>query len=233
MTDNSPLISFIISVYNDEHRITKALESVAAQSYKNIEIRIMDDASTDNTLKNIQNFASAYKNVYIYKNKENIGLTKSLNILIAESEGDYIARQDSDDISHYSRIKKQIDAVHKNNLDFCCTRAEINGKNKTIPGISFYLPKKFLIKYKNPFIHGTLLIKKKVIQEVSLYNENFYFSQDYKLMIDLIKNGYKFKTINERLYTLNLSDNISSNFTDQQRYYAKCAQKGIIPNSIV
>ena len=119
MTNNSPLVSFIISVYNDEHRITKALESVAAQSYKNIEIRIMDDASTDNTLKNIQNFASAYKNVYIYKNKENIGLTKSLNILIAESEGDYIARQDSDDISHYSRIKKQIDAVHKNNLDFC------------------------------------------------------------------------------------------------------------------
>lgn len=233
MTKNSPLVSFIISVYNDEHRITKALESVVTQSYKNIEIRIMDDASTDNTLKKIQHFASENKNVFIYKNKRNIGLTKSLNILLAESEGDYIARQDSDDLSHYNRIKKQIDAFNKYNLDFCSTRALVKDSKKTIPGISFYIPKKLLIKYKNPFVHGTLLIKKNVIKEVGFYNENYYFSQDYKLMIDLVKSGYKFKTLNEKLYTLNLSNNISENFSNEQKYYAKCAQKGITPNSII
>jgi len=229
MSKSQPLVSFIISVYNDEKRVSAALQSIVLQSYKNLEIRIVDDASTDNTLPIIQSFAKEYKNIYVYKNSENIGLTKSLNLLAPKTKGEYIARQDSDDISNPLRTEKQINAIFKYNLDFCTTRAVINNTNKTIPGKSFYIPKKLLIKYKNPFIHGSLLINKKVFKEIGLYDERFYFSQDYKLMIDLINKGYKFKIINEILYTLNFSDNISLNFKDQQNYYANCARNGINP----
>ena len=56
--------------------------------------------------------------------------------------------------------------------------------------------------YKNPFIHGTLMIKKKVIEKIGLYNEKFYFSQDFKLMRDLIDNNYKLSILNQPLYKL-------------------------------
>ena len=50
-----------------------------------------------------------------------------------------------------------------------------------------------MINFKNPFIHGSLLIKKNVLYEIGLYDERFFYAQDYKLMYDLIKSGYKIK----------------------------------------
>ena len=92
------------------------------------------------------------------------------------------------------------------------------------------IPKKILIKYKNPFIHGSLLFRKKSLEDIGCYDEYFYYSQDYKLIIDLIDNGCKYKILKEPLYILNMSDNISNNFKDKQEYFAECARKGIIPD---
>jgi hypothetical protein len=103
------------------------------------------------------------------------------------------------------------------------------GKNKIIPGKSYYLPKKIVMKKKNPFIHGTLLIKSSVINEVGLYNEKFYYSQDYKLMSDLLKNNYKLKIMKEPLYHLNMEGNISIKYKKEQEYYANCVKKDINP----
>ena len=104
-------------------------------------------------------------------------------------------------------------------------------KNKKIPGFSHYLPTRLVIRKKNPFIHGTLLIKKSVIDKVGLYDERFYFAQDYKLFSDLIKVGFKIKTINECLYYLNIENNISSNYSDAQSYYAECVRADTLPDS--
>ena len=230
MNENPPLVSFVISAYNDEELIINSLESVVSQTYKNIEILILDDASEDGTLLQIENFAKQHKNIRVYKNKKNIGLTKSLNLLIKEANGEYIARQDSDDFSNINRIREQINTMKELDLDFCGTRAVIKQNNKIIPNLSFYLPKSLLIKYKNPFVHGTLVFKKKVFEEVGGYNEKFYYSQDYKLIIDLIQKKYKFKIIKKPYYVLNYSDNISINFRNEQKYFATCARKGITPN---
>ena len=72
--------------------------------------------------------------------------------------------------------------------------------NKKIPGYSFYLPDKILIKFKNPFIHGTLLIKNSILKESGGYNEKFIYAQDYELFNRLIKAGYKYEVIREPLY---------------------------------
>ena len=99
-------------------------------------------------------------------------MTKSLNILINKSEGKYIARQDVDDVSSPNRFKEQL-FVEKFGLDAVTSRAKINGKNKKIPGISFLFTNSNLMQYKNPFIHGSLLIKKDVLNKVGNYNEDF------------------------------------------------------------
>ena len=63
------------------------------------------------------------------------------------------------------------------------------------------------------------------MEKIGLYNEDFYYSQDYKLMYDLIKKGYKYKYINEVLYNLNTINNISELKKTEQKYYADCVKK--------
>ena len=222
-TKEYPLISVLLSVYNDELNIKNSIESILSQSYKNIELLVLDDFSTDNTLNVISNIKD--KRLKILRNNENLGLTKSLNILINNSSGEILARQDSDDISLSNRLEIQYQNLTKNYLDACTTRAIVKGSLKSIPRFSHFLPIKFTIRFKNPFIHGTLMIKKSAIKEIGLYDENLIYAQDYKLFLDLINNKFKVKILNNKLYILNMENNISSLKREEQEMYFKRIKK--------
>ena len=229
MIKQSEKISVLISVFNGEKTINKSIESILDQTYNNFEILLMNDGSTDNTENILKEYADKFSDISYFENKKNMGLTFSLNFLIKKSNGTYLARQDADDISYRNRFQMQISTILKNNLDFCTSRALIKGTNKKIPGFSYFLPYQYLIKYKNPFIHGSLMIKKEVMNEIGSYNTKFKYAQDYKLFFDLIKKNYNFKTINEPLYELNMSNNISTNKKIEQEYFANCVRNGSEP----
>ena len=224
----NPLISVLLSVYNDDKNIKKSIDSILSQSYKNIELLVIDDCSSDKTYEIINEITDS--RIRIFRNKKNQGLTKSLNTLVKASKGQILARQDSDDISLPNRLELQYNELQKSQLDACTTRAYVKDSKRSIPRFSHLLPLGIVKKYKNPFIHGTLLLKKSIMEEVGLYDENFYYSQDYKLMKDLIKKNYKFKIINECLYFLNMKNNISSLNKDEQKYYSECVRKNIVPS---
>lgn len=225
---SNQLVSVIMGVYNNEYTVKNAIESILNQSYKNIELIITDDNSSDNSKSIIKNYLNQ-KNIKLIENKENIGLTKSLNQMIEASNGKLIARQDADDISLEKRIEVQVGQINKLNLDFVSSRAKNLQTNKNIPNISYNLPYKFLIKYKNPFIHGTLVIKKNVLLQLGNYDERFKYAQDYKLMIDAIDKNYKFKVLRKPLYLLNTKNNISNQYKDEQEFFANCARNRIDP----
>ncbi len=231
--NKQPLISVIMSAYNSEKTIESSVSSIINQSYKNFEIMILDDFSQDGTYNIIDNIKKDFNNIKLFKNNKNLGLTKSLNILLKESKGEFIARQDSDDISYSYRFEKQIEYILSKKLDGCSSRAKIMKTDKVIPNFSYYIPKKFLLNFKNPFVHGSLMIKKNVIMDVGMYNENFYYSQDYKLMRDLSVNNYTVKIMKDVLYELNMQDNISSIFTEEQKYFADCVRKNKNPKASV
>ena len=107
----SPKISVLMSVFNAEKSIEKSINSILNQSYENFELLIMDDKSTDNTGQILNSYSSFDERIKIYENMENIGLTKSLNILINKAQGEYLARQDSDDESDIRRFEKQINFI--------------------------------------------------------------------------------------------------------------------------
>ena len=222
-------ISVIMSAYNSEDSVENSITSILNQTYEDLELLIMDDASTDNTFKICESLKNKDQRIKLYKNKSNLGLTKSLNKLISLSSGEIIARQDSDDLSKKERIEKQLKFLEENNLDACTSRAKIMYSQKITPRFSLLLPKKLVIRYKNPFIHGTLFIKKNVLIENNSYDERFVYSQDYKLMSDLIKKNKKILIMNENLYSLNMENNISTLKTKEQYYYAKCVRKNISP----
>ncbi len=228
---NNPLVSVIVSTYNNSNFLEKSIQSVLDQSYKNIEILILDDKSTDNSKKILEEISNKHVNLKILHNDKNLGLTKSLNKLIALAKGEIIARHDTDDLSMSDRIEKQVSFLVDYNLDFCTTRAIKMNTTKKIPNLSFYFPPKLLIKFKNPFIHGTLAIKKKVLREVGGYNEKFIYAQDYDLFNRLINSNYDYDVIKKPLYILNTKNNISSLKKVEQSYYAECVRKNIKPDN--
>lgn len=229
---SNPKVTILLSVYNGEKHLSESIDSLLFQTYKNIEILIIDDNSNDATFDICKKYEESFNNIKVFKNLKNLGLTKSLNILIEHSSGTYLARQDADDISEATRIEKQIKFINKYKLDACTTRAFVMKQNKITPNKSVYMPKKLVMRFKNPFIHGSLMVKKRSILEVGKYNEKFYYSQDYKLMYDLIEKGYKVKIIKEPLYILNMEGNISIEKKDEQKYYAECVRRNTEPKNI-
>lgn len=220
-------ISVVMSVYNDQNNLERAIESILGQTYTNFEFLILDDSSTDDSLNIIQKY-SKDERVKIHINKQNLGLTKSLNILVNISEGKYIFRQDSDDISLPKRFEKQIEVLEKKEFRVCTSRAINPQNNKVIPGLSSWIPKKLIIKYKNPYIHGTLAIEKNLLQSLNNYDEEYYYSQDYKLYLDLISKNEKIFEMKEPLYLLNTENNISSKNKNVQKYFFKKALKNYV-----
>ena len=224
MTSSNELVSVLLSTYNSEETLGESIDSLLNQTYKNLEILISDDGSIDSTIEICKKFQLKDERILLFSNKKNIGLTKSLNNLAQKASGSLIARHDADDISLPDRIEEQIQFMNKKRLDAVTTRSLVKQNNKKRPGISFYIPDKLLINRKNPFIHGTLIIKKNVFQEIGYYDERFYYAQDYKLFYDLLNRGYKVKTLNKALYILNTENNISSENLERQNYYADCVR---------
>lgn len=223
------MISVLMSVLNGEKTLERSIKSILDQTYDDFEFLIMDDGSNDGTNEILNHYKSFDSRIRVFKNKENLGLTKSLNILAADANGEIFARQDCDDYSDKNRFKEQIKYLINDNFDVCTTRAKEIDKNRIIPGFSFYIPNSVILKLKNPFIHGTLFIKKSVFKECGSYDENFFFAQDYKLFLEIINKGFTIKNLREPLYYLNMKDNISSKFQSEQKYYFSCAKKGITP----
>tara|TARA_A100001015_G_scaffold301720_1_gene388964 strand:+ start:407 stop:1081 length:675 start_codon:yes stop_codon:yes gene_type:complete len=215
-------ISVIMSVYNDENNVANAIQSILDQTFDDFEFLIIDDCSTDNTYEEMTKFLNDSR-VKLYVNEENIGLTKSLNKLIEESCGKYIFRQDSDDISFNNRLDEQIKILETKDVKTCTTRAIDINNNKIIPGLSSWIPKKITMKFKNPYIHGTLAIEKLLLNSIGNYSEDFYYSQDFRLYLDLLQKNEKIYEIKKPLYKLNTSNNISTLNKDEQKYYFKKA----------
>ena len=224
-------LSVIMSVHNSEENLSDSIESILNQTYENFEFLIMDDGSSDNSPEVLSEYAKEDNRVKIFKNSKNLGLTKSLNILISSSKGKYLARQDSDDTSSKERFEKQLEYLSLNNLDACTVRALGNTTKKAIPNVSYYFPLNLIIKFKNPFVHGSLVVRKNVMESLGGYDENFYYSQDYKLMSDLLSRNFKVKIMPDILYFLNQENNISTNNKREQKYYADCVRKNKTPKT--
>jgi glycosyltransferase involved in cell wall biosynthesis len=219
--NKTPMVSVIMSVYNDEENVANSIKSILNQTYSNYEFIIMDDGSLDGTWEILKTYQANSNKIKLLKNKKNIGLTKSLNKLLAESQGDYIARQDSDDFSLRGRMESQISFIEEFNLHGCSTRSMDKDLYKFVPRISHKISPIIINKIQNPFIHGSLIIEKQCIDKVGGYNNDFYYSQDYKLTSDLLNHGYKIKILNDIYYLSNFKDNISTNHKSEQSKLAK------------
>src|SRR5690625_1284595 len=102
-----PSVSIIMGIYNCENTIARSIDSIIHQSFKNWELIMCDDYSTDNTYHIAKDYSRSFKNIILIENNKNYGLAYSLNRCLDISKGKYIARMDGDDQSLSKRLQIQ------------------------------------------------------------------------------------------------------------------------------
>lgn len=217
-----------MSVYNSEQYLSEAIESILNQSFKDFELIIIDDHSTDSSYKIIKAYSEEDQRIKLLKNRENIGLTKSLNKCLKSAKGKYIARMDADDISLPERFRIQYNYLESNKDVFLvgggCIRIDNTGKQR---GISNQITneRRLLrtIKKRNRIIHPTIMFRN---DKVTYYREKFVYSQDHDLYLCLISNGRIIKNIPDILIKYRISrEAISSiNNTKQKLFSLKAIE---------
>lgn len=218
-----PLVSVIISTYNEEQYILDSVNSILNQSYQNIEVIIIDDASTDNTVNLIKGIKS--KKIKLYVNEENRKLAHNLNIAMSKAKGEYVARMDADDISRKNRIKKQVEylEVHKD-IDVVATFAKTFGDSAIVKkSVCSHDGIKATLLFTNPICHPTVMFRKSTIDYA--YDESCAAGQDYELWTRIIGRK-KFHVINEILLDYRVIKRQSNaNYLQRQKESALKAKK--------
>jgi teichuronic acid biosynthesis glycosyltransferase TuaG len=120
----NPLISIITPCYNSALFIAQTIESVIAQTYKNWEMIIVDDCSTDTSFEIALNYAAKDKRIKVLRMEQNSGAALVRNKAIKVSQGEYLAFLDSDDIWLPEKIERQLQFMQENDSDFSFTEYE-------------------------------------------------------------------------------------------------------------
>lgn len=186
------LVSVIIPTYNRKNIIKRAIDSVLKQTYKNIELIIVDDCSTDGTMEEIQKYYNHIENLIYVINDTNQGAGKSRNIGAEYASGDYIAFQDSDDEWMPSKLEhqmRQISDAPEIGMVYCSYSFQTpDGRTLAYP--SSELPLDALGENIYPFIlvypligTPTMLINKEKFIAVGGFNENLKSLEDYEFSV--------------------------------------------------
>lgn len=199
-----PLISVIMGIYNsDEQKLINAVNSVLIQSVSDIELIICDDGSTKD-INDTLNEICRDSRVKLIRFDENKGLAAALNACLDAAKGEYIARQDDDDISLTGRFEKQIDYLSKHSdIDFIGTACELYSDGEGVYGqrvMPMQIDKNSFL-FNSPFIHGSMMFRRKVFfnHRYRTLGKNRKY-EDYDLFMRLVADGYKAANMPEKLY---------------------------------
>ena len=200
MKNNKPLVSVIMPVYNTKDFVWEAIESILNQTFKEFEFIIVDDWSTDGSYEICEEYAKKDRRIRLYKNEKNSWVAYTKNRLIELSTTDYLASQDSDDISTQNRLKLQYKFLeeHKEYALVWWDNIIIDEEWKVIWHRSYSDDIRNVILKKSPVSHPTTMMRKSDFLSVWWYSKVKYV-EDYDLWIKFYTQWYKIKNINKDL----------------------------------
>ena len=199
------LVSVLMSVYNGASTLEKAAASVLTQTYRDLELILCDDASTDDTWRIMQRIAASDARVTIFQNETNLGLGASLNRCLSRAQGEYIARQDADDLSDPDRIERTLDFLLSSGAPYAACGVRVFDDSGVWSMRQF--PQKItkhIIAQKNPFFHPTMIFRRAVIESVNGYRAapETRRTEDYDLVMRLAAQGDIGENLQEILYSV-------------------------------
>lgn len=206
-----PLVSVIMTVHNCEKFIEESLKSIFNQTFKDFEIIIYNDASTDRTMQIIIDFLRDNTKkinglVNIIYGGKNVGCGEGRNRAISISKSSYLAIQDGDDISYSDRLEKEVEFMERNPSIFCVgSWADLIDEEGSDIGVFDYPPAdhnsmiEYIYGMKNPIIDPSSMFKRDIFNSLGGYNVKWYLVPDLYLWVSAMIEGYTFANIPQKL----------------------------------
>lgn len=186
---NEPRVTVLMSVHNGSRFLREAIDSILAQTFRDFELLVIDDASTDDSAAIVESYRDP--RIRMLRNEANQGLTKSLNRGLRDARGSLIARHDADDRSHPQRLEQQVawfDAHPQGAL--VGTQPRIIDEHGWEIGKVVKATSETGIRWQsmfsNPFIHTAVMFRRDVVLGLGGYDETFRFNQDFELWSRMI-----------------------------------------------
>jgi len=221
------MISIIIPTYNNSNQLIRAVLNVLSQNVDDIEIIIIDDASTDDTELKIKEMRNS--KIKYFKQPKNMGVTSSRIRGIKKSSGEYIGFLDHDDLWLNNKLEKQLKLMIQKNLDFVMSDYIINDMvdnlqyEKSLKAFSSNFKKNIVI-HPGPFFQCCLFKRSFILQNINEFDPKAEPSEDWDFFISISKMNPKIDNINEHMFQWNLSHKSqTSNY-----YNESCAIEYII-----
>lgn len=199
-------VSVIIPCYNVSQFVEEGLRSIMNQSYSNLEIICLDDASTDGTYDILLNLSEKDSRIKLFRNEVNLGLVDTLNRLVTLSNNNVVVRMDPDDVVVTNRVSLLVEKFNEFNSDivssdYCLIDEQGNRIKKR--GFDLMVTKlgiKYTTFFNSPIPHSPSLIKREVLLKKP-YDNGFKAAEDYNLWSSLLLDAdFKVNIIQQELY---------------------------------
>ncbi len=194
-----PIISVAMPVFNGEKYLEQAIDSILNQSFEEFEFIIINDGSTDNSLKILQEYQKSDSRI-ILVSRENRNLATTLNEIIDLASGKWIARMDQDDIAMPFRFERQLHWLDQTNADICGSWVQRFGtKDNRI--VKFHENDELIkaeMLFASPFAHPSVMMKTEYLKKLR-YDSEFEKAEDYDLWVRSVQAGCKMTNVPEVL----------------------------------
>lgn len=199
---NTPIISVILSVRNEEKYVKDTINSILSQTFSNFEMIVINDGSIDATKSILDEYISMDSRVRIINNQISIGIANSLNKALDIAKGKYIARIDAGDTADYRRFQKQVEHLEASQDTFILgSWAHVTNNKKEIIA-EWITPPEItgrILYEKNGVLHPAVLMRKELFNKIGRYNAVYKRAEDYELWARALKNKLKINNLQEFL----------------------------------
>ncbi|MFC3679565.1 glycosyltransferase [Bacterioplanoides pacificum] len=202
MKDNNPLVSIVVPVYNSERYLSECIESILNQNYANIELIIVNDGSTDNSLSIAEQFSENDSRIKILS-QSNSGVSAARNLGISIAQGDYIGFVDSDDAVHEKMYEELLSRIIKDRTDMAVLKEYVVRQGSPISDKTGVLTSKEalnrLLLLTFPTSLWAYLYKAETIKPLAL-DEDVHFFEDFLFNFQALLNVEKVSVITGAYY---------------------------------
>ncbi|KAI4441691.1 hypothetical protein C824_004200 [Schaedlerella arabinosiphila] len=223
-------VSIIMPSYNKELYISQAIDSILRQSFKDFELLIIDDVSSDNSVEIIKSYSD--KRIRFFQNKDNLGMASTRNIGLSEAKGEYIALLDADDISTEDRLEKEVLFLDQcKDIDIVFGKFQEIDENNVIKELyhtplknPLFIKAKLLVKDVIP--NGSCMYRKSFVDKYNIrYRDNCFGLDDYLFWVECSIHGKITGLPDLFLYWRNVRENSTNTFKNDIQYKEKRRKK--------
>ncbi len=243
-TKDQPSVSVLMPSYNSEKYLESSVNSLLSSDLGDFELIIIDDNSSDNTVKVAESLTEKDFRIKVIKNPRNEGVAVSLNTGLDKMRGKYITRLDSDDTMLPSRLLKQFLLLESGKYDFCATNINLIHENGNLFSTKTYrktfAPARFLAVFTNPVPNATIMYRADIINKNHLRFDNHTVAEDYCFLLSYLGYGdgtmideglYNYRIREDSLFHDNLGSALEKSF-EFCKDYAKTTYKDIADSYI-